>query len=161
MDLLIEMESLLEARTASLYHACGFHAAIQILGADKIEARTRHVSAHGHDVMGVSLTRSPQFAGSWGDVVFEIDQQLLIYHHKVIPVDFWGKSNEPQLANVGRRRGAYAEAEEFVMGPINELSRMLKAIRITKLKYGRMAKTTPTWIADNPILFQNPKLNID
>jgi hypothetical protein len=115
--------------SARLYHGTSVFNALSILEKDTIEPRSEHRrEEHGttRKVMGVSLTRSYEFAKKWGTVVMEFNRASLAYHHRIMTWDFWGKSRE--TSHGLRRQKNYAEAEEFVPGPIKNVSRSLTAI---------------------------------
>lgn len=125
---------MIETRSASLYHGTSLYAANKAITDNILDALTEHRFLGG-SVKGVSLTRSKATAMDFGPVVIELNQRDLCYNHRVLPLDFWGKSPEPSLSGIGRRRGRYAEHEEFVIGDITNLSRFVKSIQI----YGQNA----------------------
>ena len=133
-------EILLEGRDAPLYHATGPGNALFIIENNEFKPRTSHslkkVGLSDHEE-GISLSRNIHSARLFGDVVFELDQRKLSQNYRMIPFDYWGLSNEPENVGLGRRKERYAEAEEFVIGPIKNASRYITAIHISQrtLKY--------------------------
>jgi hypothetical protein len=126
------VSDLTETRAASLYHGCGLGGALQIIARNTLEDRTQHELAPGSEpVTGTSLSRSLRVAWGFGDVVFEFDQTRLRQRFRLIPVDYWHRALEPDLTGVGRRRGKYAEAEEFLIGPLTNVMRYVTAIHMT------------------------------
>jgi len=122
------MTILNEGRDAPLYHATKAINALSIIQSDTLQVSTEH-ELDGRMVKGVSLTRSFEFAKHWrnAEVIFEIDQRKLSQMKRIFPVDFFS-DNVPSHA---RRKGGFAEAEEFVVGKIHPLSKSLKGIHIT------------------------------
>lgn len=130
---------LLETRTAALYHGCGLGGALQIIQKNTLEDRTSHeLPISGgitQSVTGTSLSRSLSVAREFGDVVFEFDQGRLRQRFRLIPIDYWGRGSEPDLAGVGRRQGKYAEAEEFLVGPLTNVMRYVTALYMTQKRF--------------------------
>lgn len=118
----------MEGRDALLFHGTSFFGAVKIIEANAIEARSEQWIA-GKPVMGVSLTRDPRVAVGFGGVVFVLDQRKLAQVSRIVPMDFWGNSPE---ARGRRRQGSYAEAEEFVIGAVLPLDRVLVEIRVRR-----------------------------
>ena len=139
----MEICDLFETRIASLYHGCGVGGAIQILKSNTIEDRTyqfpRPGSPFKQAVSGVSLSRSMMTAQGFGLVVLQLDWPKLSQRFKIEPIDYWGHSDEVTRGIVTRRRENYAEAEEFVLGPITNLGRYLLAIHIDRKKFHQIA----------------------
>lgn len=131
----MRLPDLFETRTAPLYHGCYLGAALAILASGTIEDRTTHLPRPGSvypiSVTGVSLTRSRSVAERFGTVVFQFDQTRLRQRHRIVAQDFWGQSKEPSLAG-GRRQGPFAEAEEFLIGPLHDAQRYVTAIFLTQ-----------------------------
>lgn len=129
---------LIETRVASLYHGSGVGGALRIIEHDILEDRTQQKLPTGTRekrvkwITGVSLSRSLQIALTFGDVVFQLDQVRLRQRFRIIPIDYWGHAYEPELTGIGRRHGKYAEAEEFLIGPLTNVMRYVTAIYMTK-----------------------------
>lgn len=118
----------MEGRDALLYHGTSFFGAAKIIEAGAIEARSEQW-IDGKPVQGVSLTRDPRVAARFGVVVFVLDQRKLAQTARIVPMDFWGHSPE---ARGQRRQRDHAEAEEFVIGLIRPLDRVLTEIRVRR-----------------------------
>lgn len=157
---MILREIFLEGREAPLYHGAGLGGAMRIIEDNVFEARTHHIPKPGgftEDVFGVSLTRSFEIARYFGDIIFVLDQRKLAYRYKIVPHDFWGLSKEPQVTGIGRRRGDYAEAEEFVIGPIEQADRYIISICVL----ARDLKTMKHRFPDSALLlFDHPLLKV-
>lgn len=154
-------EIITEGRDAPLYHATSVLGAINILHSDRINATTQHPDHGIGDEVGVSLTRLRSVTKHFGDVVFVIDQAKLRQTRRLRPVDYWGLNNEPELAGVGRRRGHYAEAEEFLAGDLEPLHRYLLAIDIPRKVFFALyerAKESPDFYR---VLLDHPLLKVD
>lgn len=129
------ISDLLEGRDAPLYHGTSMWVAEEILSADALSAHTRHkLPLVDKTVMGVSLSRSLRTSRRFGSVIFELDQSKLARKHRIVPIDYFHNRHSRTLdpdevdPNYERRRGGYAEAEEFVVGDIKKLSRYLRAV---------------------------------
>jgi hypothetical protein len=121
-----------------LYHGTNAMSALRIIESDRLDARTsqtrRNLMIHGGDkttggqqVTGVSMSRSRDFARTWGqDVVFVFDQRRLRQRFRLVPIDFMSHHHG---AHPERRR---EESEEFVLTDtgIAPLSRFLVRIEI-------------------------------
>lgn len=118
---------------ASLYHGSGLGGALRIIAKNTLEDRTNHQLPGTKEwVTGVSLSRSLLVARRMGDVVFELNQVQLRQRFRLVPIDYWGNANEPQLTGVGRRRGSYAEAEEFLIGPVINVMRYVTGMYMAR-----------------------------
>lgn len=140
-------ELIIEGRDAPLYHGASFFAALSIIKADEISARTtidqsvltvskRPAVDAEQPIDGVSLTRDRAMAFDFGYVVFEIDQRKLSQTNRLLPIDYWAaddpRSKKPTLRGPNQNpMGNRYEAEEFCIGPIKFLSRRLNAIYMT------------------------------
>lgn len=140
---ILESVAVNESRSAPLYHATSVFKAVSIVKENMIRANT---SQYFNDkgFMGVSLTRDLRVARVFDNVanhsriIFVLDQQKLAQKYKIKPVDFFTTHPDVEM-NVdmhgGRRSGYYAEAEEFVFGPIANVSNYITKIIITKEAY--------------------------
>ena len=139
---IMELIDLFEHRAASLYHGCGVGAAIHIIARNIIEDRTEHLARPGdpfrHDVSGVSFSRSYLVAKQFGDVVLQLDWRKLATRFKIEPIDYWAHSKSPEAFGLSRRFGKFAEAEEFVLGPITQAMRYVEAIHLTRKAFHRI-----------------------
>jgi hypothetical protein len=130
---------LLETRTAPLYHGCYLGGALRIIADATLEARTEHQprpgSRHQATIAGISLSRSRGVAANFGEVIFQFDQDRLRRRHRIVPHDYWGHSSEPALAGGARRQAKYAEAEEFLIGPLVDPMRYVSGIFITRRRF--------------------------
>jgi hypothetical protein len=167
--------ALLEGRDAPLYHGTSAFKATKILQADRMEANTQHFENSHNDflrlqpdpdgreqktIRGVSMTRSLAVAlDFYGEVVFEIDQTTLRHRHRIEPMDYWGHSAETKLLGT-RRIGRHAEAEEFVVGAIDNFSTYLRAIYISARAYQRYTVMRKGSDSNSPIdlLLNHPLL---
>lgn len=133
---------LLEGRDAPLYHATDLFTALRILEDNKLVGNTSH-TIEDNTYNGVSLTRSKNFANSWvynthgyPGVIFILDQNKISRTNKIIPIDYFViNPDTPRGLDTrsARRHGKFAEAEEFVVGDINNLSNCLVGIEIENL----------------------------
>lgn len=125
---------------APLYHGTDLEAAESILRFDKIYANTMQFIRTDKEVNkkdksytlfdvhkeGVSLTRSLKFA-RWfkgSGVVFELDQQKIINHNKIIPYSYWsqgGKLPGRVPEKTVRHEFRPNEYEEFALGTIKNI----------------------------------------
>jgi hypothetical protein len=121
-----------EGRDASLFHGTKIHILMQdILPSNTLLDRTFHnkkrlmkqLKDYNYE-QGVSLTRGFDFAARWGEAIIELDQTKLVYNHQLIPVDYFEKLTR------GMRPPAGNEKEEFVIGPIKNLKKYIKAIYV-------------------------------
>lgn len=146
-----------------MYHGCSFQAAISILAEDTLRDFTRHVPRPGAaGAVGVSLSRDIRVARGFGPVVLELDQRLLTMTHRITATDYWGHSPETKMLN-SRRKNSYAEAEEFVVGPIRKVGRFIRAIRVDAVALARLRQRAhEDWLnGEAAILLQNPLLRLD
>jgi len=128
----IVKQALMEGRDAPLYHGTHYIPAIRILEQNAIQADTvQRIMDYLHDERGVSLSRLRNSALKFGEVLFVLDQTKLSHNFKIYPVDFFAYSAEPENRGQGRRQGDYNEAEEFVAGSIEPLSKYLLEIQIS------------------------------
>lgn len=155
-----------EGRDAPLFHGCSFAGAVSILVLNEMKDWTRHKPRAGSlfkaEVVGVSLSRNMGIAQGFGPVVFELEQRLLVPRYRIVPVDYW--SHAPDVKALGmRRKGTYAEAEEFVIGPIREVSRYLRAIHVDAVALERLKKQSEaSWLSGQAaVLLQNPLLRVN
>jgi hypothetical protein len=124
-----------EGRDAPLYHGTSAMLAADIIRQDAITAGYNEVRlANGDIVEGVSLTRDPRVALRFGPVVFELDQAKLVRDgHRMVPHDHWGTgsdelSGDDATDTAPLRTGIRYEAEELVVGSIEDLSRYIRSI---------------------------------
>jgi hypothetical protein len=88
----------------------------------------QHEIAQFDRVSGVSLTRDPNFARRWKSgqgVVFALDANKLRQNFRMIPYDYYGNR---------------AEAEEFLVGHLTNVSRYLLAIEVSQKVYDEMVE---------------------
>ena len=148
---------LTEGRGGYLYHATRLEKAARIIRDNTVEAfTTQTIDAKrgkrikratgatglpiygyelkgGSQVKGVSLTRNYDFAMSWSDIIFVFDQAKLNHNHKLIPTDHvhgagWDYYS-PGAVNM--QKDWYEQYEEFVVGPIKNVSRSLVSVNVT------------------------------
>lgn len=128
---LFEHALLDEGRDSPIYHGTNWWSALEIIKRDIIQAKTIHVpkinNTYQRTVSGVSFSRDIRVSQTFGPVVFVFDQAKMVRNHKLVPIDFWGYSSETK--NGKRRRDHYAEAEEFLIGPLKNMSRYLIEIQ--------------------------------
>ena len=184
-----------EAREGNLYHATSYLNSINILIDNKMLGKTiqtmpnrlpKKVNAYPGQGLarGVSLTRNLQFAIDWakgfgneqvGGIVFTLDHALLYrdFGKKIQPIDYFQTSvsnpDEDTYRKGKRRMGVFAEAEEFVIGDINNLGKYIKCITLltelhTKEEIENNHASTsgfglPAGMEKQDLLLNNPKLN--
>lgn len=143
-------EIISEGRDAPLFHGTSAYNAVEIISQNGIAAKTQQLPDGGgrrpfpkEAVSGVSLSRSIQSAAvfAFSGVIFELDQSKLVRAHRLEPMDYWGFTPD-RYRTQGRRQGEFAEAEEFVVGPIPRLDRYLIAIHILKPTWERLKKAS-------------------
>jgi len=160
-------ESLLESKSANLYHSTAIRHAIKIIEENYIKDATPHI-INDKTQNGVSLTRDINFAKLWKTdyirVIFCFDQQKLSQRYKILPIDYFSindideAGNDDIIADEFRRRDKYAEAEEFVIGAISPVDKYLKAIYITQDCKKYLEDGTRS---SNPsVILNHPKLRI-
>jgi hypothetical protein len=162
-----------------LYHGTSPRNAAKILRMNLLGGNTKQMFAgwrgrvkekdidtsRGEDsVMGVSLTRSPHFAKKWTTgggsgsmanqqgvpgVIFVIDATKLRQRYRVVPMEYFQHSGK----SMNR-----AEAEEFVVGSIKNLSSFLHEIQVPAVTFEWMKKNN-NW-DDYTDLLNNPKIKI-
>lgn len=115
---------LLEGADAPLFHGTTYENAVKIIQQDTIKARTGHRinKTDKNKTMGVSLSRDWRVPGAFGNVIFEVDQRLLRQSHKIVPMNY--SESIPR---------GWAEAEEFLIGPLTDLNRYLLTIYIVRV----------------------------
>lgn len=170
---------LTEGRGGYLYHATKFEQAAHIIRDNTVEAFTlQSIDAKrgeryqravgrtgepiygyeltgGREVHGVSLTRDYGFALSWkSDVILVFDQAKLAHNHKIIPTDHIHGAGWDYYSpgSVNMKPDWYEQYEEFVVGPIKNVSRCLASINIEKSRIDPDDQ-------DMKILFRHPLLN--
>jgi hypothetical protein len=91
---------------------------------------------HKMYVKGVSLTRDIRFARKWSvagwNVVLCFDRDRLLHNYRIIQYDYF------------RDRIGQAESEEFVIGPIENMSRYLTGIEISQNVFNEVLKKNKT-----------------
>jgi hypothetical protein len=138
-------EILTEGRDAPLYHFTRYPDIVEIILSDSLNNVTPQI-VNGKDVKGVSLTRDKRF--NWtGDIRLMIDQKKLSQRFKLSPVDYFAgpyfkDKKDFHSGYIGletgygdkfdRRKGKWAEYEEFVIGKIKPLHNYLVRIDILK-----------------------------
>jgi hypothetical protein len=152
------IELLTEGKDAPLYHATHWYNLPSIIEQNTLLAKTTHrldkridfihniphnkreqsELYQGEDIVrGVSLTRSFSFAKQWSSsgcsVVLILDQSKLIQKYKIIPHNFWSKHHVHSIQNSNvkqsqKRNTHISEAEEFLIGNINNLDKYLLGI---------------------------------
>lgn len=145
-----------------LYHGTTIDDAVQVVETDRLngktphkahrfggEMRARRVDQFG-EVMGVSLTRSMWFARAWKSgegVVLGLDGDLLARRHRLYKIDYYGNRRE---------------AEEFVVGPIDNLSRYLVSITMSQETLDWCKDYDTRWIESQyGAVLNSPLLRID
>ena len=106
-------------------------------------------------------SRAPLYHGSSRFGAISILKMDALLGKSLHTFDYWGQSKEPGLVGSGRRRGKFAEAEEFVVGDIRPLSRYLTGIEITQQEIdvmNRWSKSHGT--VDLELILQHPLLKI-
>lgn len=162
----LKLMQLLENNRANLYHATTLRNILNILDENRIEAKTTHTLSGVHynyksifpirdksnphvaqdgKIKGVSLTRSFAFARSWSEIILELDANKLKHNHKIINYSYYQTPN-------------YDEAEEFIIGPINNLDKYLVSIYIPDYRY-KALKSYDTTGYYKPLL-KHPLLKI-
>lgn len=156
IDIVNNKYLLKEGRDAPLYHGTEIVSSINILNKNVIHANTLHyISKIPYN--GVSLTRSINFAKKWGSVIFELDQTLLSYSNKIIPIGVYGS-----------RKSGEGEYEEFVINDIKPLDKYLKSIYIRQKTANRLDNSEhfntyideKHYIKKKDILLNHPLLKI-
>lgn len=112
-----------------LYHATD--TLKSVLDENVLRAKTSHV-LNNKNLYGVSTTREYSYAKRYANIMMHessvynnvvgiiiLDRDLLKNNYKILPVDYFSDDEM-------RRRGVYAEAEEFVVGDIKPLSKYMK-----------------------------------
>lgn len=150
---LFEMFNLSEGRDAPLFHGTSLFNADTALRENKLAARTEHFTREEKTLTGVSLSRNMAVSENFGTVIFVLDQKKIAARHKMIPTDYWGFS--PAITNMSsRRRGEFAEAEEFVVGDLANLDRYIISIKLVA-RY-----ISPDQKSHYPTLFGHPLLEV-
>jgi len=155
-----------EGRDSYLYHATALNSAIRIISSNNMSSKTKHI-INGKKVTGISLTRDKNFAFSWNmnglsNVVFVLNQSLLSQNKKIVPLDYYSTTDEKYLRHdlngteKDRRKKSFAEAEEFVIGSINNLDRYLVSISVKDQKTLDILNSNPE---DYSILLNHPLFN--
>jgi hypothetical protein len=178
VELYAKTASLVEARSAPLYHATSYESAIKILQTNQIKSKTMHLN-HLHlystgkkiEQKGVSLTRDFNFAKNFPDkegakVIFVLDQQKLAQRYKIKPVDYFFDAEDDFDQGVDAMRRdpnmGTAEAEEFLFGPITNVGNYITAILVDKNQYVKVQnnqiKIGLKKLFD--LLANNPKLKV-
>lgn len=85
-------------------------------GIEQVPENDPRYRGQSYWMKGISLTRDVKYAASWGDVVFELDQSLLVHNYKIVPFN-WMRSHVPtkwddQASTIHYRKG---EREEFLI----------------------------------------------
>jgi hypothetical protein len=175
-------EYLLEGRDAPLYHATNIANAGYIVAQNRIAAKTGHTIHPEHltnpkyynsykEISGVSLTRNIEYAkkymeqekGTYQYLIFELDQRKLSHNYKMVPVNYYAsgvKQFSPDAKTRTNPNVPYYlspnEYEEYVIGPIKNLEKVLNKIiipnQITWREYFEES------ILPNEILTKHPKL---
>jgi len=114
-----------------IYHSSHIDAVMNMLSINKIEARTTQTiktkfNKEDRKYTGVSFTRNKDVV--FGDAQLILDGDLIKrdYGNKLIPYDYYG-GKAPSKSSVTRNN--YVESEEFLIGPLNGLSKYILGIR--------------------------------
>lgn len=132
----MHLYDLVEGRDAPLYHATDLVAIVDILGSNVVQGKAnlpvnkfsafrdkdkdRFVDQDQH-VHGVSLTRDIRFAKYWDDYIIVFDQSKLQARFRIQPFYYFQQGNK-------YRHGEHAEAEEFLMGDIQGVTKYISKI---------------------------------
>lgn len=172
---------LTEGRGGHLYHATRIEYAMSILRTNVVEDRTKQTLGakrgkryeraqgangepiYGYDliggkeVSGVSLTRSYEFALDWkSDVIFVFDHRRLAQDYSIKPIDHIHSAGwdyySPGAVNM--RKEWYNQYEEFLIGPIRNVSRYLISINIAIHDLDHV-----DLFNENPELYRHPLVN--
>lgn len=156
----MKLSDLFESRNNFLYHGTNVYSALSIMQSNTIKAKTLHfidkssVKKKNRDlftsdnkVLGVSLSRNIRIAVSFADkelngVVFCLNYDNLYrdYGKRIIPIDYFKttfiKKNPDFVFDksspyyVGRDNDS-GEAEEFVLGNINNVTKYIDVVYLT------------------------------
>lgn len=163
----MRLHHLIEGRDAPLYHATDGLRAANIIAHNRIDART---SSSRVFAKGISLTRDRVFAHHWwqydwpnvGRVVFVLDQAAMVRG---------GAKLHPESHPESQHFGG-DQAEEFHIGPITDLSKVLLAVEMTEVTFHYLSSLDrhdlgrPRPGIDNPgaarlkALLKHPKVRI-
>lgn len=124
-----------EGREGPLYHLMEIEKALAVFAQDAMEARWVHKLA-GKEVIGNSFTRNKKLV--WGRPVrLTVDQRILAQTNKIIPLDGEYVFRQTHGYSLIRDRIYNAPdstnavwSEEFVVGPISALHRIIIAITL-------------------------------
>jgi hypothetical protein len=156
MPTLLEMFGITEAvRSGLLYHGTDADNAEEILTTDRLTASTPHnakplrvvkginrevpIGFRKHEierfdnVYGVSMTRDPNFARRWKSgqgIVFCLSEEKLRHNYRILPINYYGDRSE---------------SEEFVVGPIQPVSRYLVSIEVSTSVMQEMIDDNEIW----------------
>ena len=105
-------------------------------------------------IYGVSLTRNPRFARKWKSgegIVFTLDRTKLVHNHRMVNASYWGD------------RQGRDEAEEFVVGPITGVDKLLVSIDMTQATFDELTDYNDQFGETGPyaLLLNHPLLRID
>ena len=124
-------QPLTESHSAPLYHSTGFYNADQIIKTNRMNANTL---LRYKNIRGVSFTRNLEFARHWSDIILVFDQEKLRHNYKIIPYNFYG-------SNYTLDRTTRKEAEEFIIGPVENANRYITDIYMCRTTSLRIAST--------------------
>ena len=138
------------SRLAPLYHATSAENISQILESNTLEGRTAHLSSKG-----VSLSRSKQFAESFGEVIIVLDQEKLRQRVKLQPTNFF--NDDSDVHNHRDRE----EFEEFANGDGDadgEMNLGVENNKTNRIKIQTMKPTSDVDLLYHYIMLLNYKI---
>lgn len=124
-------EMLTEGRDAPLYYVTSYGRFQDMMKSDEVVATDSHYfSDRDQTLQGVSLTRDLRAAKRGGKVILELDQRKLAQNHKIVPFD----------AYAGGGRASRRNSEEFVIGRVKPLSKLITKIHMSKYDHKNFVK---------------------
>lgn len=143
----VKLIDLIESRSADLYHLMGYDKALWVLEHDMLEAHWTHDIPNLGKKKGISFSRNKFFHYGEKAVKLTIDQQKLSAFKKIIPLDAElvyrhnsGLRQSPDLRDRKmNKKSGQQYAEEFVVGEIKQLHRVLKKVDVNYAVYHRQS----------------------
>lgn len=164
----------------NLYHATQVYFAEQIISSNTLEGKTSHTENRTLNfdrlglkqkeiktgptsrwISGISFTRSLPFACSWArdGVVFSFDRRKIRNKNRLISLTFYKDRNRQ-----GFEWQTIAEAEEFLLGSLTDVSSYLKEILISEETHTALSQSLNPFDRDDPeeheMLLAHPLLRI-
>lgn len=122
-----------ESRSEPLYHGTTISNLQSIMKSNTLNNNKKSYTYGDTTVHGASLTRSYDYAKSWVSsvIILQFDQSKLTNTYKLIPK---GATDPGMMSLSSNRIRSQGKCEEYVLGPVTNLSKYVTKVCINKSK---------------------------